>query len=92
MRVHQRLQASQLDIIAALTQLALQRWRGDDLGCCGDRLNSPTRESAELATLKWVAWFNRHHLTEPLRYIPTAKAEANYCLKIRNITVAPALN
>ncbi len=36
-----------------------------------------TRESVELATLEWVAWFNHHGLMEPLGFIPPAKAEAN---------------
>jgi transposase InsO family protein len=36
------------------------------------------RESVELATLEWVAWFNHHRLMEPLGYIPPAEAEANY--------------
>lgn len=37
-----------------------------------------TRESVELATLQWVAWFNHHRLMEPLGYIPPAEAGANY--------------
>ncbi len=37
-----------------------------------------TRESVELATLEWVAWFNNHRLLEPIGYIPPAEAEANY--------------
>lgn len=37
-----------------------------------------TRESVELATLEWVAWFNHHRLLEPIGYIPPAEAEANY--------------
>ena len=37
-----------------------------------------TRESLELATLEWVAWFNHHRLLEPIGYIPPAEAEANY--------------
>lgn len=37
-----------------------------------------TRESVELATLEWVAWFNNCRLLEPLGYIPPAEAEANY--------------
>ena len=32
----------------------------------------------ELATLEWVAWFNRRTLLEPIGYIPPAEAEANY--------------
>ena len=37
-----------------------------------------TKESVELATLEWVAWFNNHRLMEPLGYFPPAEAEANY--------------
>ena len=36
----------------------------------------------ELATVEWVAWFNRHRLLEPLGYTPLAKAEANYCAQL----------
>lgn len=34
-----------------------------------------TREAVELATLKWVAWFNNHRLLESIGYIPPAEAE-----------------
>lgn len=37
-----------------------------------------TKESLELATLEWVAWFNHHRLLGPIGYIPPAEAEANY--------------
>jgi transposase InsO family protein len=37
-----------------------------------------SRESVELATLEWVAWFNHHRLMEGLGYIPPAEYEANY--------------
>ena len=37
-----------------------------------------TKESVELATLEWVAWFNHHRLLEPIGDIPPAEAEANY--------------
>ncbi len=37
-----------------------------------------TKETVELATLEWVAWFNHHQLLEPIGYIPPAEAEANY--------------
>lgn len=36
------------------------------------------KEAVELATLKWVAWFNHHRLLEPVGCIPPAEAEANY--------------
>ncbi len=34
-------------------------------------------EAVELATLEWVAWFNRRRLLEPIGNIPPAEAEAN---------------
>jgi putative transposase len=37
-----------------------------------------TREAVELATLKWVSWFNHQRLLGPIGYIPPAEAEANY--------------
>jgi transposase InsO family protein len=43
-----------------------------------------TRESVELATLEWVAWFNHHRLLEPIGYIPPAEAEANYYRQLAN--------
>ena len=42
------------------------------------RRSWPTRESVELATLQWVAWFNDHRLLGLIGYIPPAEAEANY--------------
>lgn len=49
-----------------------------------------TRESVELATLEWVAWFNHHRLMEPLGYIPPAEAEANYYRQLSNAVAMPA--
>jgi len=37
-----------------------------------------SREAVELATLKWVHWFNHQRLLSSIRYIPTAEAEANF--------------
>lgn len=37
-----------------------------------------TRESVELTTLQWVHWFNHIRLLEPIGYIASAEAEANY--------------
>ena len=37
-----------------------------------------SRESVEMATLEWVAWYNHKRLMQPLGYIPPAEAEANY--------------
>lgn len=50
-----------------------------------------TRESVELATLEWVAWYNHHRLMEPLGYIPPADAEANYYRQLRNAADVSAL-
>lgn len=50
-----------------------------------------TRESVELATLEWVAWYNHHRLMEPLGYIPPAEVEANYYRQLRNAAEVPAL-
>jgi transposase InsO family protein len=36
------------------------------------------RESVELATVEWVAWFNHKRLHYSIGYIPPAEAEANY--------------
>ncbi|MGF6368301.1 putative transposase [Paraburkholderia sp. RAU6.4a] len=49
-----------------------------------------TRESVELATLEWVAWFNHHRLMEPLGYIPPAEAEANYHRQLETAAAEPA--
>ncbi|WP_156429540.1 IS3 family transposase, partial [Burkholderia sp. TSV86] len=48
-----------------------------------------TRESVELATLQWVAWFNHHRLMEPLGYIPPAEAEANYYRQLETAAAEP---
>ena len=50
-----------------------------------------TRESVELATLEWVAWFNHHRLMEPLGYIPPAEAEANYYRQLKITAAETAL-
>src|SRR5690606_15420427 len=42
------------------------------------------RESVELATLEWVAWFNHQRLHSAMGYIPPAEAEANYYNQLGN--------
>lgn len=37
-----------------------------------------SREQLELATLRWVHWFNTMRLMEPIGHIPPAEKEANY--------------
>jgi transposase InsO family protein len=49
-----------------------------------------TKESVELATLEWVAWFNNHRLMEPPGYIPPAEAEANYYRQLASHATMPA--
>lgn len=45
-----------------------------------------TKETVELATLEWVAWFNHRRLLEPIGYIPPAEAEANYFATCQSAT------
>jgi transposase InsO family protein len=44
-----------------------------------------SRQSLELATLAWVAWFNKHRLMEWLGHIPPAEAEADYYCRIERL-------
>lgn len=47
-----------------------------------------TREAVEMATLEWVAWFNRHRLLGPLGHIPPAEAGDPY---YRNLASEPSM-
>ena len=38
----------------------------------------PSASAVEIATLRWVDWFNHHRLFGPIGHIPPAEAEANY--------------
>ncbi len=38
----------------------------------------PSVSAVEMATLRWVYWFNNHRLFGPIGHIPPAEAEANY--------------
>lgn len=38
----------------------------------------PNASAVEMATLRWVDWFNKHRLFGPIGHIPPAEAEANY--------------
>lgn len=42
------------------------------------------KEAVNQATLTWVAWFNHYRLLEPIGYIPSAEAEANYLRQLTN--------
>ncbi|EOQ81109.1 putative transposase subunit B [Pseudomonas aeruginosa VRFPA02] len=35
-------------------------------------------EAVEMATLKWVHWYNHQRLLSSIGYIPPAEAEANF--------------
>jgi len=45
----------------------------------------PTASAVEMATLRWVDWYNNKRLFGPLGYIPPAEAEANYYAAIENV-------
>ena len=45
----------------------------------------PTASAVEMATLRWVDWFNNHRLFGPIGYIPPAEAEANYYAALENL-------
>ncbi len=48
------------------------------------------QESAELATLQWVSWFNNQRPIEPLGPIPPAEAEASHYRQLASQTAIPA--
>ncbi|AOI42285.1 hypothetical protein WG70_22010 [Burkholderia oklahomensis EO147] len=75
MRVHESLQASQLAIVAACTQLAHQRRRGDDLGCCGAHAFEDVRlERSELGWSRFTRLVARHFLG---RQVPRHRVARN---------------
>ena len=45
----------------------------------------PNASAVEMATLRWVDWFNNHRLFGPIGHIPPAEAEANYYAVIENL-------
>ena len=38
----------------------------------------PSASAVEMATLRWVDWFNHHRIFGPIGHIPPAEAETNY--------------
>jgi transposase InsO family protein len=48
----------------------------------------PSAAAVEMATLRWVDWFNNHRLFGPIGYITPAEAEANYYAAIDDIDMA----
>ncbi len=45
----------------------------------------PSASSVEMATLRWVDWFNNYRLFGPIGYIPPTEAEANYYADLENL-------
>ena len=45
-------------------------------------------EQVELATLKWVHWFNHKRLPEPIGYITPAEAEENFYAALDQVPMA----
>lgn len=45
----------------------------------------PSASAVEMATLRWVPWYNEHRLLGPIDYIPPAEAEANYYAVIETL-------
>jgi len=48
--------------------------------------------AVEMATLRWVDWYNNQRLFDPIGYIPPAEAEANYYAALENLDMAAGLN
>ena len=48
----------------------------------------PSASAVEMATLRWVDWFNSHRLFGPIGYIPPAEAEANCYAALENLDIA----
>jgi transposase InsO family protein len=48
----------------------------------------PSRADVELATLKWVNWYNHRRLLEPIGNIPPAEAEEHYYRKLSELPMA----
>jgi len=47
----------------------------------------PNAAAVEMATLRWVDWFNNHRLFGPIGHIPPAEAEANYYAVSENLNM-----
>ena len=48
----------------------------------------PSASAVEMATLRWVDWFNNHRLFGPIGYITPAEAENNYYANIEKLDMA----
>jgi transposase InsO family protein len=43
----------------------------------------PSVSAVEMATLRWIDWFNNHRLFGPIGHVPPAEAEAKYYAAIK---------
>jgi transposase InsO family protein len=48
----------------------------------------PGASAVDMATLRWVDWFNNHRLFGPIGYIPPVEAETNYYAGPENLNRA----
>ena len=48
----------------------------------------PSVSAVEMATLRWVDWYNNHQLFGPIGHIPPAEAEDNYYAALENLDMA----
>ncbi len=48
----------------------------------------PSASPVEMATLRWVDWYNNHRLFGPIGYMPPAEAEDTYYAAIENLDMA----
>ena len=48
----------------------------------------PSAAAVEMATLRWVDWFNNHRLLGSIGHIPPAEAEANYYAALETLDMA----
>ncbi|QJR02824.1 IS3 family transposase [Sphingobium yanoikuyae] len=48
----------------------------------------PSVSAVEMATLRWVDWYNNHRLFGPIGHIPPAEAEDNYYAALENLDMA----
>jgi len=48
----------------------------------------PSASAVEMATLRWVDWYNNHRLFGPIGHIPPAEAEDNYYAALQNLDMA----
>lgn len=48
----------------------------------------PSVSTVEMATLRWVDWYNNHRLFGPIGHIPPVEAEDNYYAALKNLDIA----